>query len=115
MHTGSGEHGRQRDLAVPCVEVKLVTAPRGFMPFAVGLDADTAGFGDLCQHLHGGSLTVQLFLQTRACPGETLRGRQTSKGLSATTGGLFRGAFGKRSRASMAVESRATWPMMRPS
>ncbi len=65
------------------------------MPFAVGLDADTAGFGDLCQHLHGGSLTVQLFLQTRACPGETLRGGEASKGLAAATGGfLSRGGSG---------------------
>ena len=61
------------------------------MPFAVGLDADTTGFGDLGQHLRRRGLTVQLFLQTRACQGETLSGRETSKGLSAAAGGFLRG------------------------
>ena len=91
MHTGSGDHGGERDLAVCNVEVKLVAAPRGFMPFAVGLDADTTGLGDVGQHLRCGGLTVQLFLQTRACQGESLSGGETSKGLSAAAGGFLRG------------------------
>ena len=61
------------------------------MPFAVGLDADTTGFGDLGQHLRCCGLTIQLFLQTRACRGKARSGGEASKGLSAAAGGFVRG------------------------
>ena len=61
------------------------------MPFTVGLDADTTGLGDVGQHLRCCGLTVQLFLQTRACQGEALSSGEASKGLSAAAGGFLRG------------------------